>query len=512
MEVGGRAVTAHLSMLLSHQGHAFSSSAEREVVREMKGSKCTEQLVFDQWLSADLRELSFPVLPPELAQVQKETLVGPIALQMDSIMDISQPAYSQLQKLREKCTSNEHVTSAPAMLEAWEGKTERMLMLELTDGIQQIQAMEYQAVPILNTHLPPGTKLLIMGEVEYRLGVLLLTNKNVKVLGGEVESLQASNSFERLLCHLVGEENLDAGEHTLADNPNDSTQQTESVLDFLDEDFLDEDFPKDDFPVVPLHASKRTSEQFSSARPPSTNTTFVSEVSRATASPADVAMYPKCQDSYSNEVAKQGCPSRSSSPMGEPFDLDDNWCLEVFSPEVGTSHLGSDGSNTMKSSILGTHTSDAAPFINPQSKKPRLLSPELVSAFDSTNSSPISVHVGVLHVQDGTHTSRCVTKQDQFAKESKMENCATASLRITSQLDMPTGLRANQPLEQDLERNEPTLIDCCNKDPFIYLSKALQTLKSNHPATMTVRIKVNKFITVAFKINLWDLEPKLGNK
>uniref|UniRef100_UPI00358ED849 uncharacterized protein isoform X2 n=1 Tax=Myxine glutinosa TaxID=7769 RepID=UPI00358ED849 len=40
LEVGGRAVTARLSMLLSYQGHAFRSSAEREVVREMKEDMC----------------------------------------------------------------------------------------------------------------------------------------------------------------------------------------------------------------------------------------------------------------------------------------------------------------------------------------------------------------------------------------------------------------------------------------------------------------------------------------
>uniref|UniRef100_UPI00358FF067 recQ-mediated genome instability protein 1 isoform X2 n=1 Tax=Myxine glutinosa TaxID=7769 RepID=UPI00358FF067 len=499
--------------------------------RVQQGSEWTGRLVFDQWLSADLRELSFPVLPAHLAQVQKETLVGPIALQMDSIMDISQPAYSQLQKLRGKCNSNDRVASAPATFEAWEGKAERVLMLELTDGIQRIQAMEYQAVPILNTHLPPGTKLLILGEVECRLGVLLLTSENVKVLGGEVESLQASNSFGRMLCHLLGEEKLvvgehtltddpidagehtltddpiDAGEHTLTDNPSNSTRQTESMQDSLDDDSLDEDFPKDDLPVVSPHVSEGTSEQVFSSRPPSATTTFISEAPRATTSPANVAMKPKCQDSCANKVAKQGSPSRPSSPMDEPFDLEDDLCLEVFSPEDGTSHLESAGSNTMKSSILGTHTSEAVPFRNPQSKKPRLLGPELVAAFDSANSSPPSV----LHLQDGTHISRGVTKQEQFPKGSKRENGATAGPKIISSF-MPTGLGANRPLEQDPERNERTLIDCCNKDPFIYLSKALQPLKGGHPATMTVRIKgfiVTLLSCLKTEHDTWGMEVRV---
>lgn len=34
----------------------------------------------------------------------------------------------------------------------------QMLMLQLTDGIDQIQGMEYQPVPILHSNLPPGEK------------------------------------------------------------------------------------------------------------------------------------------------------------------------------------------------------------------------------------------------------------------------------------------------------------------------------------------------------------------
>uniref|UniRef100_A0A8C9EZ93 RecQ-mediated genome instability protein 1 n=1 Tax=Pavo cristatus TaxID=9049 RepID=A0A8C9EZ93_PAVCR len=86
-----------------------------------------------------------------------------------------------------------------------------MLMLQLTDGIHQIQGMEYQPVPVLHSNLPPGTKITVHGNVAYRLGVLLLKPENVKLLGGEVDALLEEYSQERVLARLLGEaENPDS--------------------------------------------------------------------------------------------------------------------------------------------------------------------------------------------------------------------------------------------------------------------------------------------------------------
>ncbi|KAM9137933.1 recQ-mediated genome instability protein 1 isoform 2-T2 [Pangshura tecta] len=126
--------------------------------------------------------------------------------QIDSLVDISQPAYSQLQKIRGKNTVNEEVTAnTQAPQKSWEAKPTRMLMLQLTDGIHQIQGMEYQPVPVLHSNLPPGTKITIQGNIAYRLGVLLLKSENVKLLGGEVDALLEENAQERVLDRLIGE-------------------------------------------------------------------------------------------------------------------------------------------------------------------------------------------------------------------------------------------------------------------------------------------------------------------
>lgn len=162
--------------------------------------------VFEQWLLTDLRDLEHPLLPDGILEVQKGELSGSFALQINSLVDVSQPAYSQIQKLRGKNTTNDLVTAEIQVTQRpWEAKPSRMLMLQLTDGVVQVQGMEYQSVPALHSDLSPGTKILIHGNISFRLGVLLLKPENVKVLGGEVDALLEEYAQERVLARLIGE-------------------------------------------------------------------------------------------------------------------------------------------------------------------------------------------------------------------------------------------------------------------------------------------------------------------
>ncbi|KFP38657.1 RecQ-mediated genome instability protein 1 [Chlamydotis macqueenii] len=202
--------------------------------------------VFEQWLLTDLRDLEYPILPGSILDAPKGELSGFYSIQIDSLVDVSQPAYSQLQKLRGKSTVNEEVTaSTQAFQKPWEAKPTRMLMLQLTDGIHQIQGMEYQPVPVLHSNLPPGTKITVQGNIAYRLGVLLLKPENVKLLGGEVEAFLEEYSQERVLARLIGEnENPNsvgqAGRNQIVSRPVDELEQTlgpsdEELLASLDE-------------------------------------------------------------------------------------------------------------------------------------------------------------------------------------------------------------------------------------------------------------------------------------
>ncbi|CAN0143956.1 unnamed protein product [Lampetra fluviatilis] len=191
--------------------------AQDNAGRTLSPSEVNRQ-VFEQWLLTDLRDMALPVLPTGMGEVLTTTLGGYYALQMDSLVDVSQPMYAQLQKLRGRDTSNEQVTAAPRPQQVraaaaphthtqvprpWEVKAGRMLLLQLTDGVQEIQAMEYRPIPTLHPLLPPGTKLLVSGRVPCRLGVLLLESAHVSLLGGEVEALAQENEPQRLLARLM---------------------------------------------------------------------------------------------------------------------------------------------------------------------------------------------------------------------------------------------------------------------------------------------------------------------
>ncbi|XP_072372776.1 recQ-mediated genome instability protein 1 [Scyliorhinus torazame] len=179
------------------------------IQQENQGAALTQaqinKQVFEQWLLTDLRDLENPILPVGISETQKYEISGFYCLQIDSLVDVSQAAYSQLQKIRGKDTTNEQVTSTHISQRPWEAKPTRMLMLQLTDGVQELQGMEYQPIPALNSSLSPGTKVLLMGNITCRLGLLLLKPENVRVLGGEVESLVDENSQKRILARLIGE-------------------------------------------------------------------------------------------------------------------------------------------------------------------------------------------------------------------------------------------------------------------------------------------------------------------
>ncbi|TRY99423.1 hypothetical protein DNTS_022982 [Danionella cerebrum] len=163
------------------------------------------QRVLEQWLMTDLRDLAHPVLPENISKAQTSKLSSCCCVQMDSLLDVSQPAYSQLQNKRGKDDSNDQVSEVTQRTQRpWEAKPTRMLMLQLTDGVQSLEGMEYRPIPALNTNLAPGTKLLLVGPIVARLGVLLLKAENVKVLGGEVEQLMGVNSQARVLCRILG--------------------------------------------------------------------------------------------------------------------------------------------------------------------------------------------------------------------------------------------------------------------------------------------------------------------
>uniref|UniRef100_A0A8C1U9C0 RecQ-mediated genome instability protein 1 n=1 Tax=Cyprinus carpio TaxID=7962 RepID=A0A8C1U9C0_CYPCA len=240
------------------------------------------QRVLEQWLLTDLRDLSHPVLPQRISEAQNTELNSCFCLQMDSLLDVSQPAYTQLQSIRGNNCSNDQVSAVtPETQRPWEAKPTRMLMLQLTDGVQSLEGMEYRPIPTLSTNLPPGTKLQLVGPIVVRLGVLLLKAENVKVLGGEVEQLLEIYSQSRVLSGTLGlpEENhpedeepddqellasveapadhqvADSGYHSMASvasfRPPQSQPRPQATPVSREDDWDMDEIPDDDFRSIP---------------------------------------------------------------------------------------------------------------------------------------------------------------------------------------------------------------------------------------------------------------------
>ncbi|XP_061879960.1 LOW QUALITY PROTEIN: recQ-mediated genome instability protein 1 [Entelurus aequoreus] len=258
------------------------------------------QQALDQWLLTDLKDLDYPVLPDGLAQALKTELRGTFCVQVDSLLDISQPAYGQLQKWKGTDCSNDDVSAVTqATQRSWEARPTRMLLLQVTDGVQSLEAMEYQTVPALSTALRPGVKLQLQGQMVCRLGVILLGPSNVKVLGGEVEELSERNNQGRLLCRTLGlpeEHPQEQDEEVRADahqsNQGNATNQEGLDLELDDQELLasleaqDEEMMAERLPVRPPHDSGyRTLSPISTQSSRSSTVRSVSSRSEASTQP-----------------------------------------------------------------------------------------------------------------------------------------------------------------------------------------------------------------------------------
>lgn len=179
--------------------------------------------VYEQWLSADLEEIGVQCLPPDLSAAQKTTLHGSYALQINGIRDIGKSAYSQLKQLDGAANENAEVSATPKpSMPEWEAKPTRMLMMNLTDGINCVQGMEYKPTPCLSVDLPVGVKVVIQGPIDCRFGVLLLTAEKIRVLGGGVEALVERYSKEAVLREVLQLQNESDGatiQNGHAENP-----------------------------------------------------------------------------------------------------------------------------------------------------------------------------------------------------------------------------------------------------------------------------------------------------
>ncbi|KAF9793546.1 hypothetical protein SFRURICE_005990 [Spodoptera frugiperda] len=159
-----------------------------------------KKLAKEQWLLNDLKEICPGSLPVNLNGQMKTVLNGRFVLQINAVMDIGTPAYQQYLKLQKVNMENVEATTN------YEDKisSHRMLKLYMTDGVQEITALEYKPMRNLSCDITPGCKVLVKGPVECRRGQLLLTESAIELLGGEVQEIVISNSLAGQLSAKLG--------------------------------------------------------------------------------------------------------------------------------------------------------------------------------------------------------------------------------------------------------------------------------------------------------------------
>uniref|UniRef100_A0A8R1TXW9 RecQ-mediated genome instability protein 1 n=1 Tax=Onchocerca volvulus TaxID=6282 RepID=A0A8R1TXW9_ONCVO len=147
------------------------------------------QLVYEQWLYSELSNSTRPKirLPPF---EKKTSLDSDVVVQINWLIDIHTSMYSKLNEYVGRNTDNSffqwELNDGTENLDS----TNRMYLMEVTDGQRKMRAIEYQKIDKLCDKLSSGTKLLIYGGTICRRNVLLLTSNNVMILGGESEICQ----------------------------------------------------------------------------------------------------------------------------------------------------------------------------------------------------------------------------------------------------------------------------------------------------------------------------------
>ncbi|XP_034940689.1 recQ-mediated genome instability protein 1-like [Chelonus insularis] len=193
--------------------------------------------VISQWQLSDLREINNEngCLPKNLSQQKLTTLSGTYILQIEKGYDISTSKYKQLEKIRNATNENTQVNETDKNA-PWEPKGKRMMNLYLTDGIQDVTAIEYQPIKFLKDLILPGLKIMIKGPVTCRRGVFLLHEKNCCEIGGEVENLLIKNATENVLARA-----LDLVENPDPYQDNIATDEDKKHKEEFDDEFMDID-------------------------------------------------------------------------------------------------------------------------------------------------------------------------------------------------------------------------------------------------------------------------------
>ncbi|VDK70490.1 unnamed protein product [Litomosoides sigmodontis] len=149
--------------------------------------------IYEQWLYTDVKISTKPLLPLSVGNCSTPTMLGGnTVIQVNSVVDISTSMYSQFRNLTNKFEDNSGFQLKVEESEKnsdLSQNTKRMLLMEVTDGQLSMKAVEYGPISALSLLTCPGCKILLTNNVCIRRGILLLSDLNCIVLGGDDDLL-----------------------------------------------------------------------------------------------------------------------------------------------------------------------------------------------------------------------------------------------------------------------------------------------------------------------------------
>ncbi|KAL7077390.1 hypothetical protein ACQ4LE_003013 [Meloidogyne hapla] len=156
-------------------------------------------LVYHQWLYSNIKLSTEPIKELENSENIRE-LPQPFVFQIQSVTDIGTPNLKQYQMLVQK---DYDAGAAEIGINEFDDfkidKGYKCLCIQITDGEKIFKAFEQKRVSDLSLSTTPGSKVLISGGTQIKGGIVFLTSKNFKLLGGAVYDLMLQNNVLNIL-------------------------------------------------------------------------------------------------------------------------------------------------------------------------------------------------------------------------------------------------------------------------------------------------------------------------
>ncbi|CAL9767423.1 unnamed protein product [Musa acuminata subsp. burmannicoides] len=169
MQPSASGESSEAAVLAALTSRGWRIKEDDEEIRDLIRSRETAEAVASELLNMDLRSFGGKSLPDPTSLKKLAHLQGPKILQVVSVRDIYQSSIDGSFKTSQR--------------------NRRLLRFALTDGHNEVIAIEYSPISTISEEISPGTKVCLESRIPAHSGILCLNPKVITVLGGLVQSL-----------------------------------------------------------------------------------------------------------------------------------------------------------------------------------------------------------------------------------------------------------------------------------------------------------------------------------